>query len=293
MRKLSLFVATLLIANIACADVSLSEKNLASAMAENNPEIIEVSEPDTGALSHFAEYEAVYISKSQKVIPERKHEKNQELHYSIEITYPQIEGKSISKAEKEFNQRILNIINEETKQFKNSVKLDIPHMKTLSEEARNNTLTIDYDLDVIHQLSLVSVRISIEGMQAGRAHPYHSHRVLNFDLAHNKEIALSDLFKPKTDYLRAIAEYSANKLHETVHEKDKWMIKNGAQAHAKNYKNWNIEKESILITFDEYQVAPYVYGPQEVEIPYSELQHLLSPQGEMISSIKEPENNVG
>ena len=293
MKKLSLFATTLLIANYSFADPSLAEKNLASAIADSNPDVVELSEANQAALSNFSEYEAVYISKSQKVVPEKKHEEDQALHYTIDITYPQIQGKNLTQAEKDFNQRIVTLVDNESKQFKNSVKLDIPHMKTLPDEALNNNLKIDYDLDVIHQLSLISVRIAVEGMQAGRAHPYRSHRVLNFDLAHNKEMALSDLFKPKSAYLQAIAEYSAKKLHETVHEDDKWMIQNGAQAVAKNYRNWNIEKEAILITFDEYQVAPYVYGPQEVEIPFTELQHLLSPQGKMISSVKEPVNNIG
>jgi hypothetical protein len=35
----------------------------------------------------------------------------------------------------------------------------------------------------------------------------------------------------------------------------------------------------LLITFDEYQVAPYAAGPQKVAIPYSELRALINPQG--------------
>lgn len=293
MKKLTLLAATLLFANYTFADSTIAEKNIASALTETNPDVVDISTADNTEISRFAEYEAVYISKSQKVVPKKLHEENQELHYTIDAIYPQIEGKNLSAAEKEFNQRMTKMVNDETEQFIHNVKLDIPHMKTLPIEELHNDLNVDYDMDVLHQLSLVSVRLTVEGMQAGRAHPYRSHRVLNYDLAHNKELVLSDLFKPKANYLAAIAEFSHKKLHETVHEKDKWMIKEGAKAVAKNYKNWNIEKEALLITFDEYQVAPYVYGPQEVEIPYSELQHMLSPQGKIISSIKDHTHNVG
>jgi len=293
MKKIAVLAVTLLFASYTFAGSTLAGKNIASALTETNSDEFDIPGPNDAALSDFSEYEVVHISKLQKVVPKKRHEENQELHYIIDVAYPQIEGKNLSAADKEFNQRMAKMINNETEQFKRSVKQNVPNMKNLPEEIRNNNLNVDYDMDVLHPLSLVSVRLTVEGMLAGRAHPYHSHRVLNFDLAHNKELALSDLFKPKTNYLQTIADYSHKKLQETVHEKDKWMIKNGAMAVAKNYKNWNIEKEALLITFDEYQVAPYVYGPQEVEIPYSELQHLLSPQGEIISSIKDHTHNLG
>lgn len=271
MKKLTLLVTALFFANVSLANP------MAPAYAQ----------------ASVTEYDAVYISKTQKVTPVKKHEENENLHCNIDVTYPQISGKNLSTAEQKFNSHIIQIINQEIEQFKNRVKRDIPNIRNLPKEVQNNSFNIDYDLDVIHPLSLISVRLTMQGMQAGRAHPYRTHRVLNFDLINNKELALSDLFKPKSNYLEAIANYSHKKLDQTVQESDKWMIEEGAKAHAKNYRNWNIEKDAILITFDEYQVAPYVYGPQEVEIPFSELQHLLSTQAKIISSIKNETNNIG
>lgn len=172
---------------------------------------------------------------------------------------------------------------------------DLSHMQSLPEEVQHNTFRVDYDIDVIHpeSLSLISVRLSIEGMQAGRAHPFHAHEVLNFDLTHGKQLALKDLFKSRADYLNAIAKYSHTKLNQTLQEQDKWMISEGTKPNAKNYKNWNLEEDALLITFDEYQVAPYAYGPQEIEIPYSELKHLLSPKSPIFSSIAQPAKKVG
>ena len=34
-----------------------------------------------------------------------------------------------------------------------------------------------------------------------------------------------------------------------------------------------------MITFDEYQVAPYAAGPQEVTVPYGALQAVIHRQG--------------
>jgi hypothetical protein len=300
MKKFILFTATLLCSHIAFATAAqpseqtkLSGDTLVSALVDPNAETTEFSATRGATPSNAAEYEAVYLNKVSKIVPKSKHEKDRSMYYSIDATYPQITGKSYNEAEAIFNKRVNAIIDEEMRQFKNSVQLDMPHMKTLPKEVRNNTFKIDYDIDVIHELALVSIRFTIQGMQAGRAHPYRSHRVLNFDLVHNKELALDDLFKSDAKYLDVLAKYSSNKLQKTVNEKDKWMIEEGAKAIAKNYKNWNIEKGALLITFDEYQVAPYVYGPQEIEIPYTEIQQLLSPQAQIISSIKDNTANVG
>jgi hypothetical protein len=245
------------------------------------------------SLSPEIDFEAVQINAQEKVVPKKIREDDPVFHYTINVVYPQIGGNHLNKAAEDFNQRVAQMIDNEVKLFKARVKKEVAHMQTLPPDLQHNTLKIDYDFDVIQPLSLVSVRLSIENMQAGRAHPHHAHLVLNYDLVQNKELALNDLFKPKADFLQTLANYSSKKLHETVGEKDKWMIPEGTKPLAKNYKNWNIEADAILITFDEYQVAPYVYGAQEVEIPFAELENLLSKQAELIASSKDSKNNMG
>ncbi len=276
MKKLFFLATTLLLTHYAVA----------------NPAPTATASPAT-ATSADTETEAVIIDSHLKVISKKQNEENKILNYTLDATYPQIVGTPLSTAAKNFNQQVTNMVTTEIEQFKNSVKRDLPHMQTLPEDVRHNTLTIDYDVDVIHPnpLSLVSVRLNIEGMQAGRAHPFHIYRVLNFDLSHNKELALSDLFKPKTNYLRTLSKYSSEKL--TASLKDKWMIANGAKANPTNYKNWNIQADSILITFDEYQVAPYTNGPQEVEIPFSQLKNIFSPKALIISKAKDASSTLG
>lgn len=227
--------------------------------------------------------EPITLNNSLKIISAEKHEKNHALNYSIDIIYPQIQGKNLTEAEKAFNQRILAIVNDESKNFINTVKIALPHTKTLPEELQFSQFHMDYNLDVVEPI--LSVRILNEVAQAGRAHPFHSHRVVNFDLAQNKELNLSDLFKPKSEFLKTISALSAVELNKKISEKDQWMIKSGAEPLANNYKNWNIGKNGLFITFDEYQVAPYVYGPQAIEIPFKALENLLSPVGKIISQI--------
>ena len=40
---------------------------------------------------------------------------------------------------------------------------------------------------------------------------------------------------------------------------------------------WNFDLNNLIITFDQYQVMPYAYGPQTVTIPYYELKADLNP----------------
>lgn len=240
----------------------------------------------------YGEDEAVSLGQD-KVVPKKVHEEDPVYRYTIDAIYPQISGNNLSKSAEAFNERVLEMVTAQLQGFKNSVKRDYQHMKTLPESVQNNNLKLDYDIDVISPLSLVSVRLSIENMQAGRAHPYHQHQVLNFDLVNNKELALSDLFKPNSNFLEAIASYSNTELQTAVNQNDKWMITDGTKPLAKNYKNWNIEADAILFTFDEYQVAPQLYGPQEVEVPFEALKTLLSKQAEVIASSKENMPEVG
>ena len=230
--------------------------------------------------------QTVDISNDLKVVATQKHEENADLYYQIDVNYPQLTGK-LSPAAQNFNQTVANMIAQSVQQFKNYVKLDQMHMQTLPEAERQNSLQIDYDLDVItpDHHPIISLRMNIEGMQAGRAHPYHTHQVLNYDLQTNKALSLGNLFKSRANYLNLIAKFCRTKLTSTI--QDKWIIAEGAKPTEKNYKNWNIEADGILITFEEYQVAPYSYGAQEVEIPFSALKPLLAANSVMAPCLKD------
>ncbi|MBV8801955.1 MAG: DUF3298 domain-containing protein [Gammaproteobacteria bacterium] len=295
MKKLIIFVATTFLSvNYTFAGPVQTPINLPNATVQSEPvdavNIPDTEDADTNPVTNmdsFSDDESIFINTQLKAVPKTDHDENDELHYTIDATYPQIVGESLTPKELTFNKTVSNMVNKEINQFKNSVKMDAVHMNTLPEELRQNNFKLDYDIDVIKldaTTSILSVRLSMEGMQAGRAHPFHSHQVLNFDLSHGKELALKDLFKKNVNYLAAIAKYSNNKLNETL--KDKWLIADGTKPNLENYKNWNIEADSLLITFDEYQVAPYVDGPQEVEIPLAELTKLIAADAPVMAEFK-------
>jgi len=206
------------------------------------------------------ENEAVYLTSTLKLVPTIQHTNNPDLQYTVKTNYPQITGGTLTPAAINFNQVMADMVKQETDRFTKFVKEDAVHMKTLPKEMQHNTLNIDYDIDVINSSKqpIISVRLSVEGMQGGRAHPYHTYRILNFSLSQNKVLSLNDIFKPSARYLNVFAKYTSDSLNKTLH--DKFMIANGTAPDAKNYQTWNIEPDGILITFDEYQVAPYSDG---------------------------------
>lgn len=236
---------------------------------------------------------SIHLGQGAKIKSKLIEENLSELKSSIKASYPQIIGTKLSPSAQQFNKLMLSMVTTDMNQFKNYVKHDLAHMQTLPPEVQNNYLNIDYDIDVIHpnNNTVIMVRMSVEGMQAGRAHPYHNHHVINFDLTKGKVLALADLFKPKSNFLKLIAEYSRKQLLKnssdlTMAE----MVKQGTKADPKNFRNWNIQNDTLLFTFEEYQVAPYVNGPQEVEIPYAALKKMIAPNSVIHSCVENPQS---
>ena len=125
--------------------------------------------------------------------------------------------------------------------------------------------------------NLISVKFSIMIYMARAAHPGTHSRTVTYDLQAGRDLALGDLFLPNSDYLDPIAAYCVAELQERPIGFDPSM--GGAQPTSSNYGNWNVSQEGLVITFDEYQVAPYSSGPQVVVVPYSALTAALDPNG--------------
>lgn len=287
MKKLAILILTTFFANYSFAEnTPTATTTTGDATRTVNSFTIPAPTPSgTAAVEVNDPADALYINQNLKIIPTTGHEEDQQLHYTINVSFPQISGANLPASAQQFNHIVLSMVAKSVQQFKNYVKSDVPHMQTLPESVRHNSLNVDYDIDVVKPAkhSLISVRISIEGMQAGRAHPYHLHQVLNYDLDQGKVLTLNDLFKSRADYLNVFAKYSSNDLNKALH--DKFMIAGGTAPNVKNYSLWNLEPEGVLITFDEYQVAPYVAGVQEVEIPYDHLKNIISPKASIVPCV--------
>jgi hypothetical protein len=199
-------------------------------------------------------------------------ETSQDPEYAITARIPTLTGSDDARM-KAFNTLATSIVQQAIDEFKNN----IASLSPLPDIGGSSSFDVTFT-----QLStlpgFVSIKFEIMGYIKGAAHPYHFTRTLNFDLEAGQEIGLDSLFQPGATYLETISSYCIAQLQtRDIGFSD--MFTSGADPTPENYHNWNITPDGLLITFDEYQVAPYAAGPQTVTIPYAELSALIAPQG--------------
>ena len=126
----------------------------------------------------------------------------------MKSVYPQLETDQEYTSVESFNLAVQQFIQQEVKYFRENVSDNFNRMRNLDPADIKNNLYIDYDSSALvsGDNHLVSIRFSIQGNLAGMEHPYHVHRVLNYNLDDNSPIALSDLFKDDSDYLKIISD---------------------------------------------------------------------------------------
>ncbi len=198
-------------------------------------------------------------------------EEHQRPNYSIDTQTPILEGSNDARLE-DFNGLMKSIVQEEVDAFKEWMA------ETPAEPIIGGSFLAVNFTQLSPPGNLLSIKFYIMFYFDGAAHPGHYSRTITYDLENGGEVSLERLFLAGTDYLGPISIYCMDALRERGVTLDEFWI-GGAQPTPENYQNWNITAEGLLITFDEYQVAPYVAGPQEVVVPYAELASILDPNG--------------
>lgn len=192
--------------------------------------------------------------------------------YTISAQTPKLAGSDDPRAQ-EFNKKVEEIIQNEIEYFR----------KNILAQSTTSTLStgsfFEEKYTVIFQSEQIwSLKFDFMGYADGAAHPYHYSMTLNYNLEQGKNLSLDDLFKPDSNYLEAVSSYCIFDLSK----RDIGFyggFEQGAEPTPKNYRNWNITTNGLMITFDEYQVAPYAAGAQIVTVPYEELKAIIKPQG--------------
>lgn len=202
------------------------------------------------------------------------------------IVYPKIESVTQDDNINQFNDAVTELTNGLADEYKKQVA-DLKDVQaSLPKSELHNNLTIDFDSSTINanEAPIISIRFSAQGYIAGNAHPYHTYRVLNYDLDGGERIELTDLFKADSNYLEVLSEYSRSVLSRKLSDKN--MINEGTEPKPENFQNWNIKPYGLMITFNEYQVAPYVNGPQTVLIPFSAIKGMLASDTALANCLK-------
>jgi Protein of unknown function (DUF3298)/Deacetylase PdaC len=248
------------------------------------------SKPNSEKKTAFSIHEEpIEISGGAEIVAKAIKETNKKLKYEIDAEYPQVVGAADGRFDK-FNQEVRSLITSKIAEFKKQMsEKQAEEAATTETEAMSSDLGAGYTVGLAKD-DLVSVEFDIGGYYQGAAHPNSYTQVINYDVKNGKVLKLADLFKPGAKYLQAISSYSIKNLTALSKSKDSMLtdetINSGAGPEAKNYRSWTITKKGLGITFDSYQVGPYVAGPQRVVIPYSALKDIIRPDGPLGEFVK-------
>lgn len=142
------------------------------------------------------------------------------------------------------------------------------------------TMDIKYET-FHHSPSLVSVLFTTYAYTGG-AHGGSYFRTFTFDLTNESMYSLDGLFRMDLSPREILAPIVRASLETTLADFPDF-IESGTEPYPEgypevdNYANWVLTSDALVIYFPEYQVAPYVAGPQMVSIPLTDLADVLNP----------------
>jgi len=227
---------------------------------------------------HFSLSEKrITLGNDFKLKSEQHQEKNDTLKYSYEISFPQLEGDGRTT---KFNEAVRALVAQEVPEFGRDSKGIAPDRPS-DEDLIQSDSELGYEVTGANG-SAISVIFYISGFTEGAAHGYHNTKVINYDLKAGKTLEFGDLFKRSSNYLNVVSGYCMASLAKRDIGDANWRLE-GAGPKLENFKSWNMFPGGLLITFDEYQVASYADGPQEVFIPFAVLKDIVNPTGSAAS----------
>jgi hypothetical protein len=195
--------------------------------------------------------------------------------YEIDVEYPEIEDDR-TRATLTFN-----------RWMKKKVKGYVEEFALLQQRAERfdrsrklSPLVITEGLSILWKVyysddRLISLRLTHIVMAVGQMHPIAYYETINYDLRRGRPLHERSVFK--RGYTRVFSEFSRKHIrdeYEMDYTNDEWL-KSGTSAQMKNFPNWNIVPDGILISFEDYQIAAHVFGQLELIIPYGELKRVL------------------
>ncbi len=213
----------------------------------------------------------VPLSAQVTLVSQELTETNQTPAFTIKTQTPQLTGSDDPRVTA-FNQRLSELVTKEVDTWRQSFLGNTAPQVT----EQGSFLDVTYT-EAIQYADIWSFKFDFNFYSDGAAHPGSYSITLNYDLNQGKELALSDLFLPNTDYLGVISKYCIAELSKQPFFEGAFA--EGAQPTPENYSRWNITADGLMITFDNGQVGPYAAGPQQVLVPYSEVNAIIDPNG--------------
>lgn len=203
---------------------------------------------------------------------------NKELRYYYSCNYPELIHFENEILKRKVNYTIVNQIRDVIDMFvmgqeienSDSLKARLPEDYELWE-SKNSYLFINYEI-INNSTSMMSMIFNVEHYMAFNAHPISYHRTLNIDMNNGEPVDLHryTYYIQDSMLLENISQKSFQKINKLKVSDSNWIV-NGTLPVWENFRNFNIKNDSLVLTFDVYQVAPYAVGPVRIGIAWKEL----------------------
>jgi len=135
-------------------------------------------------------------------------------------------------------------------------------------------LELHMEYDIVYQTPRHAAILFKERKHLGSAQASVNRFTFNFNFDTDRQLTLADLFENKANYLQIISELSYELLTEgelIPTAVDMNWVKGGLSPHEKNYSNFLMQSNTLVVLFNKYQLGPAFIGAPSIEIPYESL----------------------
>lgn len=195
--------------------------------------------------------------------------------YEVDISFPQID-KGDAGVAAAFNAAVRNPLDKEV--------ADV--VKDALEAEKENVIgpgmwSITMDAMATYQSPRLINSFLSGSVYTGGAHPNLIYQNVILDRTTKKSLHVKDLFVSADKGLAFLSEASRKALKQksdAMAMSDEDWLKTGTEPDDANFSQTHLTEQGLTIIFPPYQVAAYAAGPQEVQIPWKDVQSLIKPE---------------
>lgn len=191
--------------------------------------------------------------------------------YEISAEYPQVVGATSTNAPK-FNEAVRALVSGKTADYKKQFG---------KGEGEGGEFDLSYYVSFADD-SLVSVDFSDYWFYFGAGSRMAASTTFNYDLSRGRALALADLFKPSSDYLKIISDACNKDLRRQFEGEsfpDAERIAGSVEDVVGDDKKWLVSRDGFVVVFDSMQFGPGGSGEHTVTIPFVALKEVIRPDG--------------
>ena len=177
-----------------------------------------------------------------------------------------------------FNLLAQSIVNQRVTDFRKDAldyTKDSPVIHDKNFRNTNSEIDLAYSTGLVNR-RYVSLLIAEYTYFLGAIHPNTNTFALNYDLQTGKRLSLGDIFKPGTNYLGVLSNYSTRVFKAQL--KDDGFFPDGTTPKTENFRSWTLTPTGLALHFDAYQVTSYANGPQDLFLSYESLGSIIRPE---------------